>query len=131
MWLIRRRRTVLGMACALSMAAGCQIEHRIPGPEPTNATPIATDQAMVHRRWHPVGVLYTNDTVMAFPNYSPFRATNSHLNPLLETPLFLANTFYTIYGVFIDPPWQLVAYKSMSMPLTYTAMPPMPPSRTK
>jgi len=116
---------LLGVACAAPLVAGCQIEHRVPGPEPVNTTPIVVDQAMVKRDWEPVPALYTNDVVMAFPDYSPLRAKNNRYNPLVETPLFLANIAYMAYGVFVDPPWIMVGYKSMSMEPTYTAMPPL------
>lgn len=124
------RRIILGLAAA-TMLPGCVIEHRLPGPEPVNNTPIVTDQAMARRDWRTAAALYTNDTVMAFDDYAPLRAKNSHLSFLVETPLFLANTLYAAYGVFIIPPWELVPYKTISMAPTYTAMPPMPPTAAK
>jgi hypothetical protein len=130
MFSIRSRRILLG-AISMSMVAGCQVEHRLPGPEPVNTTPIVTDQAMIERNWKPVPVHYTNDTVMAFDNYAPLRANNTKYSFLVETPLFLANTIYAAYGVFIIPPWQMIPYKSMSMEPTYTAMPPLPPTQAK
>jgi len=128
MCLTRNRRIFLAVACAAPLVAGCQIEHRIPGPEPVNATPIVVDQAIAQRNWDPAPALYTNDVVMAFPDYSPLRAKNNKYNPVVETPLFLANIAYMPVGVFIDPPWVMVGYKSMSMEPTYTAMPPLPAS---
>jgi hypothetical protein len=127
---IRSRRILLGLVAA-TMLPGCVIEHRLPPPEPVNNTPIVSDQAMSHRDWNAVPAHYTNDTVIAFDNYSPLKAKNARYSALVETPLFIANMFYTAYGVFIIPPWEMVPWKSMTMEPTYTAMPPMPPTAAK
>jgi hypothetical protein len=121
----------LAIFCGAPLLPGCEIEHRLPPPEPVNSTPLVIDQAMVKRDWQPARAHYTNDVVMAFPDYSPLRAKNNKYSSLVETPLFLANIAYMAYGVFVDPPWEMVGYKSMSMEPTYTAMPPLPPSTVK
>lgn len=108
--------------------AGCQIEQKSPAPEPLNATPIKTDQAMVHRQWAPVPAYYQNDSVVVWPDYAPLQpeALSYRLDVFTEPVLFLGNMFYFPAGVFFEPGWREQMYKSMSCPPSYTLMPPLP-----
>lgn len=109
---------------------GCHMEQRLPATEPLNAYHAKTDGAMAMRRWTPSLAYYASDRIWAGSAYSPLRPDRQltwPLNAFSETGLFVADTAYIIAGVFIEPPWQLYIYKSITMPPTYTAMPTLPP----
>jgi hypothetical protein len=121
---------ILFAGASLFAGAGCQIEQRTPPPEPLNTKPLLVDVAMQRRDWDPSLATYSNDTVMAWPDYSPLR---SHYMPCREGAvtdpiLFFGNLFYMPVGMFKDPPTKMVGYKSLSVEPTYTAMPPLKPA---
>ncbi len=126
-------RAAKGSAAALLLAmglagiSGCAYSYRTPAPEPLNDKPIVEDGAMAARQWNPSVAYYENDTVMTHPTYAPLEPTvlPYEANALTETPLLIANTVYWPVGMFIDAPWIYQANKSLSMPPTYTAMPPL------
>jgi hypothetical protein len=117
----------LGMLAILS---GCQIEQRKPGPEPLDTAEISVDPAMQNRDWPQTPALYQNDTVLAWPDYTPLRAKPTPIYEawVWEPALFIADTCYIPGGVFVDFPWKMVEYKSLSTPPSPTAMPPLMPS---
>ena len=90
---------------------------------------ITTDEAMAKRTWSPSDAPYTNDTVVGFSNLSPLEsAGDSNWNYVVDTGTFMGNACYMPVGFFSEPDWQMVQYKSLSTPATYTAMPPLPPA---
>lgn len=125
------RLAVLFVAASLAMIAGCQVQQPIPGPEPVSTTPILVDPAMQARNWDPSVANYQSDLVMAWPDYAPLKSKSKPMweTPFTETGLFIGNTFYLPYGMCVDDlPTKMIAYKSMNMEPTFTAMPPLPPS---
>ena len=120
----------LSLGILALMIGGCQVEQRIPPAEPLSQTPIAVDPAMARRDWQPSWALYTNDAVLAWPDYAPLRAKPLPIYEAMfvESGEFLGNTAYTPVGMFIDPPFRMVQYKSLATPPTYSAMPPQTPS---
>jgi hypothetical protein len=127
------RNVLLTVFCAapFSPLAGCRVDHRTPPPEPLNAAPLHVDAAMQRRDWDPSVATYKNDTVMAFPDYAPLRSravTNNAETVVTDTPIFLVNVLYIPVGIFIDPPFKMVGYKSLMVEPTYTAMPPQKPA---
>jgi hypothetical protein len=104
------------------------LQQRIPPTERFNDAPIQTDGAMVMRVWDPTPAYYVNDAVWAWPNYAPLQpgVLPYELNILTEPFLFLGNLIYIAPGVFLEIPWQLEVYKSLSPPPSYTCMPPLP-----
>jgi hypothetical protein len=129
MYSIHKTAGLLVAALLLGLG-GCQMEQRRPGPEPLDNAPITVDPAMQQRDWPMTEALYVNDTVMAYPDLKPLQPTRTptYETVVTEPALFLADTVYIPFGVFIEPQWKMVAYKSMSTPPTYTAMPPQLPS---
>jgi hypothetical protein len=126
------RKPGIMLLVGVGMLAGCQLQMQ---PRPASngdlsSTPITTDQAMKMRQWDASPSNYANDTVMAYPFYSPFQATSlcyrARLNAFTEPVLFLLNDFYLPVGVFIDFPWELQPNKSISAPPSYTLMPTLP-----
>jgi hypothetical protein len=109
--------------------AGCQIQSSKPATEEMSTATIASDEAMQKRTWTPSSTTYTNDTVVAFPTLAPLSAAgDSQWNVFVDTGTFMANSGYAPVGFFTEPDWVMVQYKSVSVPPTYTAMPPLPPS---
>ena len=51
-----------------------------------------------------------------------------HEAVITDPIFFLGNVAYIPVGMFIDPPFKMVGYKSLSIEPTYTAMPPMKPA---
>jgi hypothetical protein len=109
------------------LLGGCQLQQHAPGPEPLNATPIKTDQAMEKRQWAPSPTYYVNDSVLTWPDYAPLQATSLPyaLNFLTEPALFAGNMFYIPVGLFTEPAWKQQFFKSQSPPPSYTLMPPL------
>jgi hypothetical protein len=127
--IVRCAMRVLIGGAVVALLAGCHMEQRTPPPEPLDETPIKVDGAMQEREWPPSLAYYASDRVLAGSAYSPLRADREltwPLNVFSETGVFMADTIYILGGVFIEPPWEQFTYKSMSMPPTHTAMPPLP-----
>jgi hypothetical protein len=108
--------------------AGCEFQQHAPAPEPLNAAPIKTDQAMQKRLWSPSPTLYVNDSVVTWPDYAPLQsvALPCELNFFTDPVLFLGNMGYIPAGVFIEPAWKEQTFKSQSPPPSFTLMPPLP-----
>jgi hypothetical protein len=104
------------------------LQQKVPPTEQFNDTPIPTDGAMAMRAWDPTPVYYVNDAVWSWPDYTPLQpgVLPYDLNMLTEPFLFLGNLIYIAPGVFLEIPWQLQVYKSLSPPPSYTCMPPLP-----
>jgi hypothetical protein len=110
------------------LLAGCQLQQHTPAPEPLNASPIQTDQAMEKRLWSPSPTYYVNDSVVTWPDYAPLQsaALPDNLNTLTDPLLFLGNLGYIPAGVFLEPAWEEQIFKSQSPPPSFTLMPPLP-----
>ncbi len=104
------------------------LQEKIPPTEQFNDAPIQTDGAMAMRAWDPTPAYYVNDAVWSWPDYTPLQPAvlPYDLNMLTEPFLFLGNLLYIAPGVFLEIPWQLQVYKSLSPPPSYTCMPPLP-----
>jgi hypothetical protein len=104
------------------------LQQRVPPTEEMNNSPVMGDGAMALRQWDPTPGFYVNDAVWAWPNYSPLQPgpLPYEMNILTEPVLFLANLVYIPAGVFLEPPFILEVYKSISPPPSYNVMPPLP-----
>jgi hypothetical protein len=139
MWSIRNGVTVFSASAAAIFFAGvfggCQAQQRVPGPEPMAAAFVAPDPAMQARQWNPSAANYQSDLVTAWPTYTPFMSKEEpgYYNAGTETLLFCANLAYSPIEFWTgDPvPWEKVDYKSLNMPPTYDAMPPLPEPATQ
>jgi hypothetical protein len=133
MWSIRKSLAI-GIAGAAIFLTACQEQQRVPGPEPLAATNVAPDPAMQVRNWDPSVATYNSDLVMAWPNAQPWVSESlpGLENGGTEVFLFLGNLGYSaVQFVTVNPPaWEKLPYKSLSMPPSYTAMPPLPPPAT-
>jgi hypothetical protein len=116
-----------GLLPGVLILGGCQLQRHTPAPEPLNATPIKTDQAMEKRQWTPSPAQYVNDSVLTWPDYAPLQAVGLPygLNYFSEPVLFIGNFGYIPAGVFIEPAWKEQIFKSQSPPPSFTLMPPL------
>jgi hypothetical protein len=134
MWPIRKSLTICAAIPAAIFAAaifpGCQAQQNIPGPEPLAATTVAPDPAMQVRQWEPSAADYQSDLVVAWPTYTPMMSKQlpGLENAGTETFLFCGNLLYSPIEFCTGNPvaWEKTDYKSLSMPPTYHAMPPLP-----
>jgi hypothetical protein len=129
---LRKSRSALRPLLLLASAAlvsGCQVRHTTPGPEALNNAPVKIDEAMQIRDWQPTAAEYTSDLVLAGSNYAPLQPIwngTNRLDAVTQNVAFIGNCFWLPVGLFVYPPWTYLPYKSISMPPTYTAMPPLP-----
>ncbi len=136
MCLIRKvkRNLAWAMAGCVLASMGCnnsrvQVVARIPPPEPVLNVPNKEDAAMQARQWPVTAAFYTSDVVRAWPRSWPLwpKKMRTRLEVFRETRLFLTNSLMFPFLIWVEPAWRMVDYKSISMPPTYTAVPPLPP----
>jgi hypothetical protein len=112
--------------------SGCQPIENI-APDELDPTPIPVDPAMARRDWElsyaryePTGVI-SSPTLFSF--YSqPYSWGGGYSTTLTELPLFGLNVLLIPYQIFASPAWREREYRAATIPPTYTAMPPLPPS---
>ncbi len=131
--ILSRRRIVrsgLGACLAVSAisAAGCRWQTTQP-PAEVSAQPLVEDEAIARRDWEPIAANYPMGATVAFPVRYP-------LKPELDIPewqhffvdpaMFLANTAILPGMLIIEPPGSEAVYHGEIVPVTYTAVPPLP-----
>lgn len=107
-------------------AGGCQWVT----PPPTarvNDTPIVVDEAMEHRDWSATTAYYANGVTVAGPTgqyFEPDQRIPEELRWPIEYPLFVGQVAALPFDFLWNPPWEDVAYPGVSVPPSYTAVPP-------
>jgi hypothetical protein len=92
-------------------------------------TMVAGDPAMQLRRWERSTAEYGNGNVIAGPTGFWYQARWDQPEWTyvpLEVPLFLVQTIALPVTLTMTPPWTPVMYSGVSVPPTYTALPPIP-----
>lgn len=123
------------MLLGVALLGGCQFTSPV---QPMNyeprigesTTPLVVDQAMQIRDWDRSASMYASGNTIAGPTgffYEVNWNEPGWTYPLLETPLFIAQTFALPVTLAIAPPWNKVRYTGDWVGPTYTAMPPLPP----
>jgi hypothetical protein len=121
----------------LMLAAGCtcpiQKVQNMSAPDPVNDANIQPDAAMAIRDWDQKIAWYSNGDTPAAPTdffYEPKWNQGYWNYAIIEWPLFVGQTVALPVTLVIAPPWNTVINGGVETPPTYTAMPPLPPSRS-
>jgi hypothetical protein len=97
-----------------------------------NTTPLNVDQAMQIRDWDRSTGMYASGNTIAGPTGFVYEINWNEpawSYALLETPLFIGQSFALPVTMAIAPLWQKVRYTGDWIGPTYTAMPPLPDAK--
>lgn len=123
-----RRIARIGLpALALVSIGGCEGFQNAPPPDKLNDTPLVIDQAMQNRDWDRSSVEYTNTTILAAPTrqtWVPRQDMPPIADGFAETGIFLGNVVLMPVQLVTQPWADVVPYRPVTIPPTYTAMPP-------
>jgi hypothetical protein len=117
-------------ATLLAGSSGCQRRKLVPdavAPPPQ----IAVDEAMRKRDWPAQSAFYADTSIIATPTgflYEPEHDRAEWNYIFLDTGTFLGNTVLLPVAFIMNPPWRETINRGATIPPTYTAVPPLPPS---
>jgi hypothetical protein len=133
-------RTVAALASLAVLAAGgCQsvdspIQSITPNPpaEKIDNTPAIVDEATQIRSW-PQTAAYYPDSETTAGNigfwWEPKPGICQYESGVIETPLFFVNVCILPLSLVMVPPWHEVHWSPGNVPPTYSANPPLPPTK--
>ncbi|HWE01902.1 MAG TPA: hypothetical protein VG326_05780 [Tepidisphaeraceae bacterium] len=133
MFLIRNWKSggtwVFCAAAFSALGGGCTTPNVIKTPSPIAAEPPA-DQATELRGFKKSVAFYHSGATQAWPTrwyYSPNPDYTSVENYIADPVMAIAQTVSVPATILVDYPFRKIYYAGDVMPVSYTAMPPLPP----
>jgi hypothetical protein len=130
---LNKRNVIGGAILGAMMIGGCSSVNNVP-PDALDDAPIQVDSAMARRDWEQSHALYaatgihTTPNLYTFQSSEPYSWSRGYSTSLTDLPVFLANVVLIPYQIFAAPVWGQHEYRAATVPPSYSAMPPLPPS---
>ena len=116
---------------SLAVVAGCQRVTSSPPAAKVDTTPALVDEATQIRNWNRTTCYYPDNATIAGPTgfwWQPKPSLPVWESNLVDVPLFLVNVGCMPAALIQVPPWTAVRWSDGTIPQTYSAAPPLPPS---
>jgi hypothetical protein len=118
-------------AMVIGGGAGCQGVSTYQGDR-LDDTPVPIDPAIVARDWELTQVEYAPTGIYMTPTLYSFQSRPlgygaGYSTVFTELPLFGLNVLLMPIQIFAEPVWKEDEFRALTIPPTYTGMPPLPP----